>query len=321
MSNLLPTRRDFKNVVLFREEEPLPSSMLSNLTELSISVIILPPSQARRYFDPVAMSHLSNSIKQEGILQPLLVRPVGSKYELVAGERRYRAAQNLGLETVPVTVKQLTTLEAQLISLTENLQREDLNPVEETEGILALLSLKLDCEVKDVISLLNHLHYSTRRPAKTSTSSEADNITHNVMGEKKDEIAIVEEVFQELGSTWQSFLKNRLPLLNLPSDVLQYLREGKIAYTKGKAISKVKDQTQRESLLMESVEFSLSLSQIRERVNQLLETDSSTVTPQQKINDIASQLKKSHLWKNPKKWRKAEALFQKILALLESDSS
>ena len=86
------------------------------------------------------MESLVESVGREGILQPLLVRPVGDKYELVAGERRYRAAQECSLKEVPVTIREMSDPQAIQYALTENLQREDLNPIEETEGILDLLS-------------------------------------------------------------------------------------------------------------------------------------------------------------------------------------
>ena len=80
---------------------------------LSIDLINLPASQPRRYFDSLAMQSLVESIKTDGILQPLLVRPVGNnQYELIAGERRYRAAREIGLKEVPVTIRELTEQQA-----------------------------------------------------------------------------------------------------------------------------------------------------------------------------------------------------------------
>ncbi|MFW9265535.1 ParB/RepB/Spo0J family partition protein, partial [Nostoc sp. CALU 546] len=129
---------------------------LSNVHEISIDSITLPSNQPRRYFDPQKLQQLKESICTHGILEPLLVRPLEKigQYELVAGERRYRAAKEAGLPLVPVTVRELTDAEAVQLALVENLQREDLNPVEETEGILQLLSLKLQIDVAEVTSLL-----------------------------------------------------------------------------------------------------------------------------------------------------------------------
>ncbi|MGL4499759.1 MAG: ParB/RepB/Spo0J family partition protein, partial [Planktothrix sp.] len=120
---------------------------------------ISPPAfQPRKYFDEAAMEELTVSVQQHGILQPILVRPLGeNQYELVAGERRYKAAKALGLTQVPVIVRQMSKPEAMQYALMENLQREDLNPVEETEGILQLLAINLNYSVEQVRSLLHRM--------------------------------------------------------------------------------------------------------------------------------------------------------------------
>ena len=121
-------------------------------TSVSLAEISLPSSQPRRYFDREKLSQLAASIQSHGILEPLLVRPFNNKYQLVAGERRYRAAQLVGLDTVPVVIRELSDEQALLLSLVENLAREDLNPVEETEGILTLLEMELNLDRAEVVS-------------------------------------------------------------------------------------------------------------------------------------------------------------------------
>ncbi len=92
-------------------------------------------SQPRKNFDETAISALADSIRDHGILQPLLVRPLAfGGYQIVAGERRWRAARMLGLDEVPVIIRDLTDLETAQIALIENLQRENLNPLEEAQG-------------------------------------------------------------------------------------------------------------------------------------------------------------------------------------------
>ncbi len=96
--------------------------------------------QPRQIFDDDALWELSESIKEHGVLQPLIVRPLtDGSYQLVAGERRWRASRLAGLTEVPVIVRALTDAEASVIALIENLQREDLNPIEEAEGISKLI--------------------------------------------------------------------------------------------------------------------------------------------------------------------------------------
>lgn len=96
--------------------------------------------QPRKIFNEKALEELAKSIEQNGIIQPLLVRPLSDgSYQLVAGERRWRAARMAGLHEVPVTIREMTDEETSVFALIENLQREDLNPVEEAEGIKSLI--------------------------------------------------------------------------------------------------------------------------------------------------------------------------------------
>lgn len=96
-------------------------------------------SQPRKHFDEAAIQTLADSIREHGVLQPLLVRPLASGgYQIVAGERRWRAAKMLGLDEIPVVIKDLSDLETAQIALIENLQRENLNPIEEALGFRQL---------------------------------------------------------------------------------------------------------------------------------------------------------------------------------------
>lgn len=113
----------------------------SSQTIQSLSIADIDPneSQPRQSFEKEALEQLADSIKQVGILQPILVVPVGRRYRIVAGERRYRAARIAGLTTIPAIVKDLGQLEQMEAALIENLQREDLNPVEEAQALKALM--------------------------------------------------------------------------------------------------------------------------------------------------------------------------------------
>ena len=109
---------------------------------LSLSRLVPNAAQPRRVFDDKALESLAQSLRQSGLLQPLLVRPHPSeseKYEIVAGERRWRAAQRAGLETLRVVVRELTDAEVLHMAIVENVQRQDLNPVEEAEGYRRLI--------------------------------------------------------------------------------------------------------------------------------------------------------------------------------------
>ena len=96
--------------------------------------------QPRKFFDDEALKELSDSIAMHGVIQPLLVRPLSDGgYQLIAGERRWRASRMAGLTQVPVVVREMTDMEAMELALIENLQREDLNPIEEAEGYKLLM--------------------------------------------------------------------------------------------------------------------------------------------------------------------------------------
>ncbi|MFW6264138.1 MAG: ParB/RepB/Spo0J family partition protein [Cyanobacteriota bacterium] len=280
-------------------------------TAIPLGLIVLPLSQPRRYFDSHKLNQLAASIASYGILEPLLVRPLKGKYELVAGERRYRAAQLVGLESVPVVIRSLTDEEALALSLVENLAREDLNPVEETEGILTLLGIELTLERSEVVSLLYRLENERKGKA-----------THNVMGSSIGES--IEAVFEGLGQSWPSFVSNRLPLLKLPEDILEALRSGRIAYTKARAIAKVKESSSRMDLLEEAISNSLSLSQIKERVAQLTLTSSSPSSYSSlrgRLHEIGKKARAAQVLDDPKKLKRLEKLLDQLESLVSPESS
>ena len=111
---------------------------LSRLVELPIDKVIADPNQPRRFFDEKALSELTESVREHGVVQPIVVTAEGDKYMIVAGERRYRASQQAGLKTVPVIVRTLSAQHRLEISLIENLQRRDLNPIETATAYVKL---------------------------------------------------------------------------------------------------------------------------------------------------------------------------------------
>ena len=110
------------------------------VSTLAVSEIEPNRGQPRKQFDPAALADLADSIRQHGVLQPLVVRPMpDGSYQLVAGERRWRAARMAGLSQVPVVIKELSDSETMALALIENLQREDLNAIEEAMGYRDLM--------------------------------------------------------------------------------------------------------------------------------------------------------------------------------------
>jgi ParB family chromosome partitioning protein len=114
--------------------EPQPANKAGAGSEVAIDQITPSSFQPRRSFDEAKIDELASSIRNQGIIQPLVVRRKGDQFELIAGERRWRAAMKAGLTRVPVVVREASDHEALQLALVENLQREDLNPIEEASG-------------------------------------------------------------------------------------------------------------------------------------------------------------------------------------------
>ena len=131
IDSLIPTDSKLKN------EDKSESKSVSMLR---ISDIEPNKSQPRKQFDEEALQELSDSIKKYGVLEPLIVTKKGDYYEIIAGERRWRAARMAGIKEVPVVIRDYTDKEIMEISLIENIQREDLNPIEEAEAYESLIS-------------------------------------------------------------------------------------------------------------------------------------------------------------------------------------
>ncbi|MBD2629659.1 ParB/RepB/Spo0J family partition protein [Trichormus variabilis] len=296
----LPKMRGVEDLLSMDVESESPTATVA------IDKIRLPVKQPRRYFDPEKLNQLVQSVKEHGVLQPLLVRAVNGEFELVAGERRLRAAKEAGLTEVPIITKELSDIQTLQIALLENLQREDLNPIEETEGILELLCIELDVNTSEVISILNQVANSKKRGL---------DLTENV----SRQLEIVESVLSSVGRfTAESFRTSRLPLLNLPDDVLETLRQGQLEYTKARAIAKVKDDTERRGLLDKVINENLSLSEIKQLVKEL---KPGKTTPKETLNarysEIGKRLKKTQVWEDAKKTKKLEKLLSDLEQLLD----
>lgn len=307
--NLNSDRTKLKNLapLLLDEDEDFGLN-----PEIEITKIDLPPKQPRRYFDPEKMKELVASIKQHGVLEPILLRSIKSNqhsdhYELVAGERRFRACKEIGLSKIPAIVKELSDEETSLIRLVENLHRENLNPVEETEAILQILALKLGISQEQAIATLYRMRHEVRGEVEKNTVSNS-------------EVEIIRSTFEGFGLIkWETFISHRLPLLNLPIEVLETLRQGQIEYTKATVIATVKDADIRQSLLNETINEGLSLVQIKEKIRniktgQIIEKPATLKT---RFVDSIQKLKKSPVWDDKKKQKSLEKLIAQIESLID----
>lgn len=139
LSSLIPTAPLPKSTSDLRPATSATTTNATGALEVSLVDIRINPQQPRRHFSETAIEELSASIRQSGILQPLVVRKTDRGFELIAGERRLRAAKKAGLVRVPVFVRNSTDLDQLEMALVENLQREDLNPIEEALGYQRLM--------------------------------------------------------------------------------------------------------------------------------------------------------------------------------------
>ncbi|WP_273853870.1 ParB/RepB/Spo0J family partition protein [Guptibacillus spartinae] len=191
--------------------------------EIPISELRPNPYQPRKKFSNEAIEELRASIETFGVLQPLIVRQSIKGYEIVVGERRYRASKEAGLTTIPAVVKKLTDRKMMEIALIENLQRENLNPIEEA---LAYQKLMKETDVTQ------------------------------------------EELAQRLGKS-RPHLANFLRLLQLPSEVQDYISEGKLSMGHGRAILSLKKKEARKTLADRALKEKLNVRQLEKLITQL----------------------------------------------------
>ncbi|GAA4004480.1 ParB/RepB/Spo0J family partition protein [Deinococcus rubellus] len=208
---------------------------------IAVNRITVRDGQPRRHFDAEALTALTASIRSQGVLQPILVRPAKNGYELIAGERRLRAARLAGLAEIPATVRAVEDQDVSLLAALENLQRQDLNPLDEVEATLAIVGRAMGIEENKVIALL----HAQRRTPDDATVKQLDTL------------------FQQLGTgSWKSFAANKAGVLKFPPDLLELMRSGQLEYTRATAISKVKDEQQRRSLTRRALAEHLGVREI-----------------------------------------------------------
>lgn len=206
-------------------------------------------------------------------------------------------------------MRDLNEQQALQVALMENLQREDLNPVEETEAVLDLLTIALQINRAEVISVLHQSYNAKQR---------GQELNQNIL----IQLEKIESLLAEIGRfNAGTFRSSRLPLLNLPKDVLSALRNGEIEYTKGQAIARVKDEKQRAALLKQAISQNLSLSEIKAKVKSLKPESEPT---QEKViterwNEIGKRLQKSKAWSDRKKRDRITKLLNELDKLIAVD--
>lgn len=272
---------------------------------ISISQIVFNPDQPRRYLDEGALTALTDSIRQHGVLEPILVRQAEEKFELIAGERRTRAAQAAGLEIIRAVILDLDETQALEIAIIENLQREDLNPVEETDAVLRLLGVRLGKPIPHVLEVIRQLYDESR-------GRSGNNI---ISTEEKDHVS---KIFLSLGRfTPASFHTNRVPLLEMSSDLIRIVREGKLHYTKARKLARVQDYEVRASILHKALSEGLSVAELDQNIKEALKQQKPNGGAQDLVRSLRSKLSSSRIEKlSAKDRRRVASLIEELNTLL-----
>lgn len=292
--------RSFFDDMLGQVEEassPVQSS------DVALKLIVPRTDQFRRTFHQESIDALAASINELGLLEPIVVREQGNGFEIVAGERRYRALRQLAWERAPVRIVAFNDAQAELAGAVENLNREDLSPLEEVDAVLSVLQHTLARPRDEVVTVVTRVR---------SLELEAADMSEG-------DAQVVTELFKRLGySSVNSFYANRLSLLRLPEDILQAMRDDSLEYTKARVLARVKDEARRRELLVTTLQDGLSVEELEKQVGDIITR--SYVSP--KLYEDAGRLKRriTRRWVqnlNTKKQKRLSQLLKEFEKLFE----
>ncbi len=238
-------RKNFNYVKELAQEKPVPS-----LLEVEISLIEFDPEQPRKIINETSLKELATSIKEKGIIEPVIVRTDGKKYILISGERRVRAAKLAGLKKVPVVIKDgLSPRQIREIQLIENLQREDITPIERAEAIRDYLSSVVKEE--DLPRVLADMEFAPERVPKEVTDT-------------------VSVLLKNLGKSLKT-LRRWVSLLNLPDEIKEKLKDPNSPLTSRhiEELTKLKDIDLMKEVIKLIEEDHLSSTQTKELIKEI----------------------------------------------------
>ena len=284
-------------------------------------------TQPRKYFDPEGMEKLKRSIVKVGIQEPLLVRRrVDDKLEVVSGERRWRSGRELQLAELPAIERELSDEQALEIALIANLMREDLNPVEETDSIIALVALRLKLDREQLPSVLFKIKNLRTRYQKSNVEIAQDLQETTENSEILTAIAIgdIDSILAEFSISLESFVANRLVALQkMPELLLEAIRRGEIGLSKADVIRKgdLPPEVQ-EEMLAKAISEGLTKQDISKKVQA---TRLATVESKQSAQpDLRTQLhqryqsvRQKKVWKQIESNPKLKKKMQRVNTLLD----
>lgn len=270
-------------------------------------------NQPRQYFSQESLKNLAKSFESQGFRGAINVRRLkGSNYEIVAGERRWRAAKQAHLKSVRCIVDKYTDEQALEFALIENLSRDDLSRLEETEGILKLIYTKFGIQPDQTIEIIR----TEGHPDRQSRSDVAPT----------DQMQRIMDVLKSFNIQLQTFRTKHIRTLSLPIELKEaHLRKG-LPYSSALEINKIKDDEKRQTLLEKTLKGKLSFREIKKQVQEILDEANSKKRPvnQQKIiSHIETTLKQAKkatkILQKATKRKQLEKLLSEIDKLLEEE--
>jgi len=201
---------------LIVEKEPEKFEKEEKIVYLKLGQIKANPFQPRKDFDTESLEELVQSVKEKGIIQPILVRRKGDNYELIAGERRLRAAGVLNMSEVPAIIRDVQDEDSLELALIENIQRQNLNPIEQARAYQYLL----------------------------------------------DKFHLTQERISEILGKARVTITNTLRLLNLPQEIQEEIRAGRISFAHGRALLEIEDANQQRRLVQQVIKEGLSVREL-----------------------------------------------------------
>jgi len=298
----------------------------SSTIVLKLSEIQVGADRIRQYFDSEKTASLVQSIQRYGFRGVLWVRLNQGQYHLVAGGRRYAACLQAGIQEVPVELWEINDAEAIQLELLENFQREDLNPIEETEGVLRMLEVSLNLHRSEIIGLLHRKSRQQREAGFELAAADTGVRTSTILNtaepdQQASNWQTIEDLFKVIGRfSPESFRTHRLPLLNLPEPLVAVIQTGQLEYSKARLIARIKDTATRTELLNQAIAANWSRQQINQRIRELTASPSSNQPQteqtefQTRVRTVLKQLESVTL--SGRTLKKAGKLLAELEALL-----
>ena len=289
----------------------------NRIQDVELDKIYVNPSQHRKYFDADEQEKLRNSIAQNGFKGAILLRILegnnaisGYEYELVYGESRHRAVQSLGWKTIRAVIEKLSDREVHRIRLDENLVRKDLNPLEETSGILEVAADELEITPEQILSLLDEVENATRR--KTTL---------------KGDVALQVEKLQNVLDYYKKgslsgFRTKYRKLQKLPDDIKDAVQKS-LDWSKAVEIKPIRDPKERKKMLAWAIKNNPSIKEIRRKRKDIalrnaddgeLKSPNISGSLKNKFYKGLASVSDSQMWDDPNNQKR----LQKLIAEFES---